>query len=314
MAELITDPAAAAARLAAGEPVAFPTETVYGLGARADHDGAIARVYELKGRPADHPLILHLADAAQIPDWAQDPPPEAVELMERHSPGPLTLVLRRRPGRAERASGGRDTVALRVPAHPVARDLLERVGVALAAPSANRFGRPSPTLPEHVLREFAGEDLAVFAGGPAEFGIESSVVDLCDPARPLLLRPGALPRARIEEVTGALGAPEREGGAPGTLASHYAPRQPLRLLDPEDYAAAGGKGTAALGFTKPEGVRIDLWRRLPERPEAAARELFALLRALEDSGAARIVAELPPEGPEWEAVRDRLVRASAERG
>ncbi|MDE2092604.1 MAG: threonylcarbamoyl-AMP synthase, partial [Burkholderiales bacterium] len=224
----------AAELLAAGELVAFPTETVYGLGARADDDAAVAKIFRAKGRPADHPLIVHGADPASLLRFAAEVPPVARRLIDACWPGPLTLILPRTEGLAAAAAGGPRSIGLRCPAHPVARALLaaaQRRGVpGVAAPSANRYGRVSPTLAAHVVDEF-GASLAVLDGGACVVGIESSIVD-CSRGHPVLLRPGLLTRSQIEA---AAGEPLREADArapraPGTLASHYAPNATLRLM------------------------------------------------------------------------------------
>lgn len=317
------DPAAiqaAARRLADGELLGLPTETVYGLAARADRDEAVAGIFTAKGRPADHPLIVHVLDAAGAEPFADHLPDTARRLMDAFWPGPLTVIVPRAPGMAEAAAGGQATVALRSPAHPVARAVLaaaRELGVAgVAAPSANRFGRVSPTLAAHVVEEF-GPGLMVLDGGACEVGIESSIVD-CSRERPALLRPGLLSRARIEA---ALGQPlaEPDAAAPkasGTLAAHYAPAARVRLLDAEGLSLRLAAATASGSL---EGVAVYsraqlpawLWQAQPSDPAAAAHELFAVLRALDAAGAREIWVEAPPREPAWDGVRDRLSRAAA---
>lgn len=313
--------AQAAAHLAAGELVALPTETVYGLGARADDDAAVAKIFAAKGRPSDHPLIVHVSDAAEAPAFtpaAQQP--LARRLMDAFWPGPLTLILPRREGVATAAAGGQDSIGLRCPAHPVAHALLQaaaRLGVpGVAAPSANRFGRISPTTAAHVLGEF-GEELLVLDGGACAVGIESTIVDLTR-GEPVLLRPGVLTPAQIEAACG-LPLRGRDAQAPrasGTLEAHYAPRAPLRLLE------AGALRQALAGPREP-GMALALYsrsvepppgvthRRMPDDARAAAFELFAVLRELDAQGATHIWVERPPATPEWDGVRDRLQRAAA---
>ena len=311
----------AAARLAIGELVAFATETVYGLGARADDDLAVAKIYAAKGRPAGHPLIVHVTERADASVFAARLSPVANRLMEAFWPGPLTVIVPRAPGLAESAAGGHPTIGLRSPAHPVAHALLvaaRRRGIpGIAAPSANRFGRVSPTTAAHVSEEF-GDDLWVLDGGACRIGIESSIVD-CSGDAPVLLRPGILTRERIEAAAGeALRAPdETSPQVPGTLASHYAPRATVRLmptamlqtalrvlgrerLDLGVYSRSVASGVAT-------GVRH---RRMPARPEQAAHELFSVLRAFDAEGVRLIWVEDPPPGPEWDGVRDRLERAA----
>ena len=316
------DPAAvdaAAQHIAAGGLVAFATETVYGLGARADDDAAVAAIFAAKGRPQDHPLIVHVADAAAALAFTPALDGAARKLADAFWPGPVTVIVARRPGRAEAAAGGLATIALRCPAHPVARALLARcaaLGVAgLAVPSANRFGRVSPTRAAHVAEEF-GPGLMVLDGGDCELGIESTIVD-CSGGVATLLRPGTLPRGEIERVLGAaLAAPdERSPRAPGTLAAHYAPRARLRLCAPgvlavAPDAAAGPAGALAVYSRERPAVGGGSWRRMPADPLAVAHELFAVLRDLDRPGVSEIWVEQPPDDLRWEGVRDRLRRAA----
>jgi L-threonylcarbamoyladenylate synthase len=312
----------AADRLAAGELVAFPTETVYGLGARADHDAAVERIFALKGRPSGHPLIVHIADRQDAGHFAAEMPPLAQRLVEALWPGPLTVIVRRQPTVAAAAAAQQATIALRCPAHAIAHALLvaarERGVPGVAAPSANRFGRVSATLAAHVLDEF-GPDLTVLDGGAAQLGIESAIVD-CSTDRPVLLRPGVLTRKRIEVAAAAeLRAPGDDAPrASGTLAAHYAPRAKVRLMTtPMLRAALDVLGSepielAVYSRSVPSGVATGVrHRRMPARPEQAAHELFSVLRELDREGVRLIWIEEPPPGPEWEGVRDRLVRAAA---
>jgi len=312
----------AAERLAAGELVAFPTETVYGLGARADDDAAVAKIFQAKGRPADHPLIVHVAEPGDARRFASAVPAVAQRLMDAFWPGPLTLILPRAEGIATAAAGGQDSIGLRCPSHPVARALLaaaQRLGVAgVAAPSANRFGRISPTQASHVAEEF-GDSLMVLDGGACALGIESSIVD-CSRNHPVLLRPGVLTRASIEAAAGeALLAPDEHAPrASGTLAAHYAPNAKLRLMSQQMLTSAlrllGGESLQLAVYSRSvplgaaNGVRH---RRMPSLPDQAAHELFAVLRELDAEGAQLIWVEEPPADPEWDGVRDRLLRAAA---
>ncbi len=320
-----TDPAAvraAARRLADGELVAFATETVYGLGARADDDDAVARIFAAKGRPADHPLIVHVANPAAALEFADSFGPAAQRLTGAFWPGPLTVIVPRRAGRGAAAAGGQDSIGLRMPAHPVALALLREaasLGVAgVAAPSANRFGRVSPTTAAHVQQEF-GAGLAVLDGGPCDVGIESTIVD-CTRDPPTLLRPGQLGRARIERVLGtALAQPGADAPrAPGTLASHYAPRAPVQLLDTAALqarlAADTGMAVGVVGVYSriaPVPGTPCLHRVMPADAATLAHELFAVLRDLDAAGVSAIWVEQPPPGPDWDGVRDRLQRAAA---
>jgi L-threonylcarbamoyladenylate synthase len=311
---------AAARRLADGELLGLPTETVYGLAARADQDAAVAKIFAAKGRPSDHPLIVHVLDAAGAEPFADHLPATARRLMDAFWPGPLTVIVPRRPGVAQAAAGGQATVALRSPAHPVARAVLAAArehGVqGVAAPSANRFGRVSPTLARHVVEEF-GPALMVLDGGACEVGIESSIVD-CSRDRPALLRPGLLSRSRIESVLGQPLA-EPDAAAPkasGTLAAHYAPAARVRLLAADALAlrvAAASAGGGLEGVAVYSRAQLPAWRwhAMPADPAAAAHELFAVLRALDVAGAREIWVEAPPSEPAWDGVRDRLSRAAA---
>ena len=323
-----TDPLAiqaAAAELAAGSLVAFPTETVYGLGARADDDAAVARIFEAKGRPKDHPLIVHLADVEAAQAFTAGLGDAAQRLIAAFWPGPLTLIVPRRPGRATAAAGGQGSIALRLPAHPVALALLRLaagLGVAgVAAPSANRYGRVSPTRAAHVQQEF-GASLTVLDGGDCDVGIESAIVD-CSRAQPALLRPGQLGRAAIEAVLGQpLAAPDAASPrASGTHASHYAPAAPVLLLDDQALrlylrSAAGPAGAVVGVYSRlapaPRAAGSAwLHRVMPDDAAAVAHELFAVLREFDEAGVAAIWVQRPPPGPQWDGVRDRLQRAAA---
>ena len=312
----------AAELLAAGELVAFPTETVYGLGARADDPAAVLKIFRAKGRPENHPLIVHVAEPALIAPFAAEVPALAQRLIDAFWPGPLTLILPRVDSIGAAAAGHQNSIGLRCPSHPVARALLAAAharGVpGVAAPSANRFGRISPTRASHVIDEF-GDTLAVLDGGDAEVGIESSIVD-CSRGHPVLLRPGVLTRARLEAVAGEpLRAPDADAPrAPGTLAAHYAPNAKLRLMpsamlhtalqvlgDPPPTLAVYSRGSP------PAAARGVRHRRMPALPEQAAHELFSVLRELDAEGVQLIWVEEPPPQPEWDGVRDRLTRAAA---
>jgi len=313
--------AAAARRLADGGLVAFPTETVYGLGARADDDAAVAAIFAAKGRPADHPLIVHVADLAGAERFAARLPASARRLAQAFWPGPVTVIVPRAPGMGTAAAGGQDSIGLRCPAHPVALALL-RAAVALgvagvAGPSANRFGRVSPTSAAHVVQEF-GPALWVVDGGDCAVGIESTIVD-CSRGRPVLLRPGLLTRGALEA---ALGEPlhDADAQAPrasGTLASHYAPAARVRLWPADALAAAlhtpdmPARSLAVYSRRAGEGLPGLRWQHQPDDPAAVAHELFAVLRRFDDAGVAEIWVELPPDQPAWEGVLDRLRRAAA---
>ena len=325
-----SDPAALAQameRLRADELVAIPTETVYGLAADALSDAAVARIFAAKGRPENHPLIVHVAGSAQVADYAAEVPAFAQRLIDAFWPGPLTLILPRRAGVAAAAAGGQNTIGLRCPSHPVAHALLRELGTGLAAPSANRFGRVSPTTAAHVQAEF-GDALLVLDGGACDVGIESTIVD-CSRGVPVLLRPGCVTPAQIEAACGQALVPaaalaQAAPRASGTLASHYAPQAKLELLDAgqiqerlNDAAAGEGLGVgvgAGVGLwsrqqPSPQGSLI--WRQQPLDAASAAHQLFAVLRELDALGVARIWVETPPAGADWDGVRDRLERAAA---
>lgn len=311
--------------LAAGELVGLPTETVYGLAADVGNGQAVRAIFAAKGRPATHPLIVHVTGASAVAEFSSEIPACARRLMDAFWPGPLTLILSRRDGVAEAAAGGHATLGLRAPAHPVAQSLLhacaDRNVRGLAAPSANRFGDVSPTTAAHVQASL-GDALLVLDGGPCEIGIESSIVD-CSRGAPVLLRPGQLGRAEIERVAGERLLDRREmvvpePKAPGTLAAHYAPQAKLRLMATKELRAAldilGGdaRNIAVWSRTplKSESPEL-LLRRMPDDAAAAAHELFATLRAFDDAGVRLIWVETPPHDAAWDGVRDRLQRAAA---
>lgn len=315
--------AEAAARLRAGGLVAFPTETVYGLGALATDPAAVARIYAAKGRPADHPLIVHLAAADELRRWVAEVPEPAARLAAALWPGPLTIVLRRAPELPSAATGGRDTVGVRVPDHPAATRLLELVGGPVAAPSANRFGRVSPTTAAHVVADLGTAVDLVVDGGPCRVGLESTIVELVD-GPPTLLRPGGVPAELIEAV---LGVPLRTGAvgparASGMLPSHYAPGCRVELVAADRLVAracalvAAGTRVAVLatGPTPSLEVAADLVV-LPPAPsvEEQARTLYRRLREADDAGAEVLLAVPPPPEGLGLAVADRLRRAAAPR-
>ena len=312
-----------------GELVALPTETVYGLGADALNPDAVAKIFTAKGRPSDHPLIVHLADAGQIMTWAREVPKDAIALARAFWPGPLTLILKRDESVPDLVTGGQDTVGLRVPNHPVALELLRAFGSGVAAPSANRFGRISPTTAEHVRQELGERVALILDGGACAVGLESTIVDLSRGV-PVILRPGAIgvddiarvlgrrPRLRGEVEAEAGGAAE-QGATPrvsGALAAHYAPRTPLELVATDALAAQARPGDAVLArcaapASLAEGVA---WAQAPADPAGYGHDLYAQLRRLDESGAARILVEAPPASPDWAAVADRLGRAAVGSG
>jgi L-threonylcarbamoyladenylate synthase len=328
--------AACADEIKAGGLVAFPTETVYGLGARADDDAAVAKIFAAKGRPANHPLIVHVAEAQDAQHFAQSIPEFAQKLMDAFWPGPLTVIVPRRAGVATASAGGQGSIGLRCPQHPVAHALLTACAArgvfGVAAPSANQFGRVSPTTAQHVQQEF-GDALTVLDGGACTVGIESSIVD-CTRGAPVLLRPGTLERSKIEQAMGRQllsneellaqqnRRPEADlthaPRASGTLEAHYAPQAKLRLMGAEQLQAAldvlGSEARhiaiysrAVLASKSAHIIR----RRMPDDAAATAQQLFAVLRAFDAQGAKLIWVESPPDDSSWDGVRDRLQRAAA---
>ncbi len=304
-----------------GDAIAFPTETVYGLGADATSPAAVKKIFALKERPADHPLIVHFADRASIGEWAVDIPEAARMLAQRFWPGPLTMILMKSARIPASVTGGQDTVGLRCPSHPLAQELLLRFAKegsgAVAAPSANKFGHVSPTTAQHVRDEF-GDDLFVLDGGDCEVGLESTIIDMSR-GTPVLLRPGAVTRAELAAALGEVPR-DRDENAPrasGTLAAHYAPHTALKRVDSRELARelARPRASAVLAFgDPPEGAQFEVWIEAPADPRRYGHDLYANLRALDASGADRILVESPPREPAWEAVNDRLDRAAAGSG
>jgi L-threonylcarbamoyladenylate synthase len=305
--------------LRAGGLVAFPTETVYGLGGDASNASAVKKIYGAKGRPRNHPLIVHLRSLSQAGDWAREIPAPAVRLAQRYWPGPLTLIFKRAPRVDELVTGGQDTIALRVPSHPVAQALLDAFGGGIAAPSANRFGRVSATTADHVRAEFGAVVDCVLDGGAADLGIESAIVDVSG-ARPALLRPGSIAayeiEATLEEPLAAPGAASPR--APGMLPKHYAPQTPLMLMEADlmlELAASMVRQGEKVAVLARSAVRPVLegvtWIAAPPDAPAYAHDLYAHLRVLDRAGCSAILVEQPPLEPAWAAIYDRLMRAAA---
>jgi L-threonylcarbamoyladenylate synthase len=301
----------AAEILRAGGLVAFPTETVYGLGADASSAAAMARLYRVKGRPADHPVIVHLDSLERAIGWARDVPREARILAEHFWPGPLTLILKRSDKAKDFVTGGQPSVGIRVPSHPIAQELLKAFGGGVAAPSANRFGHVSPTTAQHVRDDLGADVDLVLEGGASEVGIESTIVDVSG-GGVVLLRPGRISLEDIEKL--GIKVQHRTAASPrhsGGLERHYSPRTPARLvpthlLDKE--IAQRGDKVAVLAFSRPD-ERVDFWLRMPREPHSYAQRLYAALRELDGTGCELMLVEAPPDTPDWAAVRDRLVRA-----
>ena len=337
-------------RLLRGELVALPTETVYGLGADAANDRAVARIFEAKGRPAEHPLIVHVAKNTPLEDWAIDIPPIARKLTDAFWPGPLTLILKKSARIPRSVTGGQDTVGIRCPAHPLAQKLLmafSKVGSGIiAAPSANKFGHISPTTAQHVRDEF-GDAVMVLDGGACAVGIESTILDLSRMKtlkRPVVLRPGAITPEMIRAVIGEMPLQPDDVPAPrtaatpggprvsGSLAAHYAPMTPLKLLDAPalqaelDGQLMNGKRVAVLAFSakprvKPSPVGVGVrnarplvWISAEAEPAGYAQGLYANLRTLDAAQTSVILVETPPATPGWEAINDRLGRAATGSG
>ncbi len=324
---------AAAQALQRGELLGLPTETVYGLAADAGNDAAVAKIFEAKGRPANHPLIVHVASAQGVQRFASHVPDFAQKLMDAFWPGPLTLILPRRPEVAAVAAGGQNSVGLRCPSHPIAHDVLqsaEALGVfGVAAPSANLFGRVSPTTAAHVASEF-GSELLIIDGGACDVGIESTIVD-CTRAAPVLLRPGVLTPQQLSEACGVTvitpNAPDADAPrASGTLASHYAPAAKVQLMtavelqqaiDAQSVAQAGLTLTCTTAVWSRCALHVPSDKRahfnlqpMPLDAHDCAHQLFAQLRDFDAQGVAHIWVETPPQTPEWDGVRDRLTRAA----
>ena len=296
--------------LRAGELVALPFETVYGLAGDATNPDALRAIFRAKGRPADHPLIVHLASAEQLPDWAAAVPEAAWRLASAFWPGPLTLVLPAARTVSPLVTGGQTTVALRVPAHPVPQAVLLQLGRALAAPSANPFGQISPTTAAHVRSHLAGKIAAVVDGGPCAVGIESTIVDLSS-EHPRILRPGAITAEMLAAYlslsdTVAAAAPR----VPGALASHYAPRTPCYRIPAELTAAPfPGQRIGLLALRRPDWPVARFWP-MPAQPEGYARALYAALHEADASNCEILLIALPPDEPAWAAIHDRLRRAT----
>jgi len=323
--------ARAAQSLKSGSLVAFPTETVYGLGGDATNAEAIARIYQVKGRPADHPLIVHIARNADLQRWARDVSLQAQQLIDAFWPGPLTLILPRAPQVPAVVSGGQDSIGLRCPSHPISQALLaafKHGQGGIAGPSANRFGHVSPTTAQHVIDEFGtpgatGESplACVLDGGQSDVGIESTIIDLSRPNThgAVLLRPGHISAAQIAEVLGDMPAtPDRTAPrVSGSLDAHYAPNTPLALVGTEQLPelmrslSTRGRRFALMYYTQGQ-TNSEAAVRLPlsADPQAYAHALYATLRTLDMKSCELILVEQPPQDERWQGVNDRLRRAA----
>lgn len=315
-----TELADACAALRRGDVVGLPTETVYGLAGDAANADAVRRIFATKGRPADHPLIVHLSSGDQMDEWAREIPEAARRLAASAWPGPLTMILKKAATVLPDVTGGQDTVGLRVPSHPVAQQLLAQFGRGVAAPSANRFGHLSPTSAQHVLQEFGGE-VFVLDGGPCRVGIESTIVDFSREV-PVILRPGHFDAVGLSAWAGVqIRDVDRMGDGPrvsGSLASHYAPTTTTRLVDVAELPSALARlmydrkriGLYARRPPVMSGQQV-YWRQMAEAPGEVAREFYSMLRDLDTLSLDEILVERLPDGDAWAAIRDRLQRATA---
>jgi L-threonylcarbamoyladenylate synthase len=302
--------------LRSGAVVAFPTETVYGLGANAADPAAVRRLFELKGRPADHPVIVHLDDPRFLHRWVREVPPAAAALAAKFWPGPLTLIFPKAKNVNSVVTGGQDSVAIRVPSHPMAQQLLTAFGGGIAAPSANRYGQLSPTRPEHVREEFGDAVEIVLDGGESKIGVESTIVSCLD-KQIRLLRPGFITRSQLESVVGPIKISGGGPRTPGDRALHYAPRTPLEIVvadELETRAAqllAQREKVAVLAMRPPfQAQRYMTWINAGKRPDTYGHNLYNNLRTLDRTGCVKILVQAVPEDEAWSAIRDRLRRAS----
>jgi L-threonylcarbamoyladenylate synthase len=302
-----------------GELVAFPTETVYGLGANAQNPAAVRKIFEAKGRPTSHPVIVHLDSPRFLHRWVREVPETATKLAERFWPGPLTMVMPRAANVHDIVTGGQDTVAIRVPSHPMAQQLLTAFGGGIAAPSANRYGKLSPTRAEHVREELGDAVKVILDGGECQIGLESTIVSF-EGQNVRLLRPGCVTAAQIRQVIGELliiGADLESPRVPGGTPSHYAPTTPMAIVpsgEIDAHAAAlseGGRRIAVLAQRLPlKSHKYVTWINAGRRPEQYGHDLYANLRTLDKAGCQQILVQDVPEGEAWDAIRDRLRRAA----
>jgi L-threonylcarbamoyladenylate synthase len=302
-----------------GELVAFPTETVYGLGANASNPAAVRKVFELKGRPPEHPVIVHIDERRYLKRWVREISPSAEALAEAFWPGPLTLVLPRGEAVHDAVTGGQDSVAIRIPSHPMARQLLDAFGGGIAAPSANRYGRLSATRAEHVTDEFGDAVKVILDGGESQVGLESTIVSCLD-GTVRLLRPGAITLGQLRKVVGdvQIGADRSVPRVPGSTAAHYSPATPLTIVPGgeidalADSMSEGGQRIAVLAQRLPlKTYQYVTWVNAGKRAEAFGHDLYSNLRTLDKAGCARILVQEVPGDERWDAIRDRLARASA---
>jgi L-threonylcarbamoyladenylate synthase len=302
--------------LRAGELVVFPTETVYGLGANASNPAAVRRIFEAKGRPPDHPVIVHLDNPRYLHRWVSDMPAVAEKLAARFWPGPLTLILPKGENVNDIVTGGQDSIGIRVPSHPIAQQLLTAFGGGIAAPSANRFGRLSPTKPEHVREELGDAVRMILDGGESPIGLESTIVS-CLGNQARLLRPGFVTRSQLEQAVGELAVGGSVPRVSGDRRLHYAPATPLAIVSSDDLEKYAGEfvarqqKVAVLAMRPPLNTqRYMTWINAGKKAEAYAHNLYNHLRTLDSAGCARILVQQLPDDERWAAILDRLQRAS----
>jgi L-threonylcarbamoyladenylate synthase len=302
--------------LRAGDLVVFPTETVYGLGANASNPAAVRKIFEVKNRPADHPVIVHLDNPRYLHRWVSDVPPVAEQLAAKFWPGPLTLILPKADNVNDIVTGGQDSIGIRVPSHPIAQQLLTAFGGGIAAPSANRYGRLSPTKPEHVRDEFGDSIKLLLDGGESQIGLESTIVSCLD-NEPRLLRPGFITRSQLEQVVGKMTVGGLVPRAPGDKKLHYAPATPLEIVSSDELEARAGEITArqervaVLAMRPPlQTQRHMTWINAGKKAETYAHNLYNHLRTLDRAASVRILVQAPPTDERWAAILDRLQRAS----
>jgi L-threonylcarbamoyladenylate synthase len=302
--------------LRAGDLVVFPTETVYGLGANASDPAAVRKIFQVKGRPADHPVIVHLDNPRYLHRWVSNMPAAAEKLAARFWPGPLTLILPKAEKVNDIVTGGQDSIGIRVPSHPIAQQLLTAFGGGIAAPSANRFGRLSPTKPEHVRDELGTAIQVILDGGESPIGLESTIVScLGNEAR--LLRPGFITRSQLEQVVGKLAVGGVVPRVSGDRRLHYAPSTPLAIVASDDLERYAGEfvarqeKVAVLAMRPPLDTQRNMtWINAGKKPDAYAHNLYNHLRTLDSAGCARILVQELPADERWAAILDRLQRAS----
>jgi L-threonylcarbamoyladenylate synthase len=302
--------------LRAGDLVVFPTETVYGLGANASNPAAVRKIFEVKGRPADHPVIVHLDNPRYLHRWVSDVPRVAEQLAAMFWPGPLTLILPKAENVNDIVTGGQDSIGIRIPSHPMAQQLLNAFGGGIAAPSANRYGRLSPTKPEHVRDELGEAVHVLLDGGDSPIGLESTIVS-CLNNQVRLLRPGFITRSQIEQVVGDLVVGGILPRVPGDRALHYAPSTPLEIVSSDELELRAGEvvarqeKVAVLAMRPPlHTVRFMTWINAGKKPDTYAHNLYNHLRTLDRAGCVRILVQELPQDERWAAILDRLQRAS----